>query len=93
MRGENILITSFEKLGELLSEWENRFSLIENSLPNSVSPPEPVQNVPEPEWSAKQRDAFLQLKSEVVGWRQKHAEMMVLLEKLTEIRGKSPDPF
>ena len=36
----------------------------------------------EPVWLIKQWDKVQQLQSEVQGWRQKHAEMMVALDKL-----------
>lgn len=43
--------------------------------------PVPVQLL-QPEWGKRQWDVVLQVKAEVVGWREKHAEMMLKLDKL-----------
>ena len=43
--------------------------------------PKEVLSYPEPEWNKNQWDFVLQIKAEVQGWRQKHAEMMLELDK------------
>ncbi len=45
---------------------------------------EETQQAPnlEPLWSSRQWDKVQQLQSEVMGWRQKHAEMMMELDKM-----------
>ena len=45
--------------------------------------------LPQPEWEANQWDAVTQLKSEVVGWRQKHDETLLELDKLRKPKRKS----
>lgn len=48
----------------------------------------------EPVWTRRQYDKVQQLQSEVEGWRQKHAEMMKTLDKLTPKKDeKSVEPF
>ncbi len=44
---------------------------------------------PEPLWTARQWDSVEQLKSEVTGWRKKHAEMLLKLDQLTKQKPKS----
>ena len=45
-------------------------------------PEEPIALPPEPEWTQKQGDTVQQLKSEVVGWRQKHALALLEIDSL-----------
>ncbi len=74
------MITTFQELGDILAEFENRISAIENALPNVHPGIKDVQT--EPQWVASQWDKVQQLHSEVQDWRQKHAEMMTELDKL-----------
>ncbi len=43
---------------------------------------------PEPAWQKSQWDKVQQLQSEVVGWRQKHSEMMLELDKMRKPKRK-----
>ena len=43
-----------------------------------------MKPLPQPQWVGSQWDALNQLKSEVQGWRQKHATMMTELDKLNK---------
>ena len=71
-----------EEILDILSEHEDRLGILE-SRPGTYSEP-PIEKMPEePEWTAKQRDMINQLKSEVTGWRKKHAETLLALDKLT----------
>ena len=48
----------------------------------------PDESLPEPEWTKKQWGYVQQIKSEVVGWRQKHAELQLAIDKLQPKRKK-----
>lgn len=49
-----------------------------------VEKPAPESQLPKPEWTGRQWDKVQQLQSEVEGWRQKHSETMLALDKLTK---------
>ncbi len=40
--------------------------------------------IEQPEWTRKQWDAIQQLRSEVAGWREKHAESLLAIDKLAQ---------
>ena len=48
-----------------------------NTTPEKIKQPET-----EPEWSLRQWDVVRQLQAEVRGWRQKHAEVLLAMDKL-----------
>ena len=52
-----------------------------NEFPEEVQP----ERIQEPKWTARQWDKVELLESEVVGWRQKHAEALKEIEKLQRI--------
>ena len=58
-------------------------------LPALELPEIEPQAVSEPiVWKSKEWDIVLQLKAEVVGWRQKHSELQLEVEKLIKILDK-----
>lgn len=77
-----------KEIGEILAEFESHISYLEMSQPNLSYVNEDIEeikkkldNVIQPEWTKKQWDIVQQLQAEVRGWRQKHAEMMLALDK------------
>ncbi len=48
-----------------------------------------VKPLPQPEWEVRQWDKVQQLQSEIIGWRPKHAEMMLKFDK----KRKEEQPF
>ena len=79
------MIHSFEELGEVLAEFENRISFLENS--QHFHEPKEEHSIseictPESEWSKNQRDTMNQLKAEVVHWRKQHSEVLLEIDKL-----------
>ncbi len=50
--------------------------------------------ISEPEWTKKQWDALTQLRSEVAGWREKHAEALLAIDKLNkQLKSSIGQPF
>ena len=47
--------------------------------------PQIVSEPLQPEWGKQQWDIVLQIKAEVVGWRQKHSELQLEVERLTKL--------
>ena len=75
-------------IGEILADMESRISLLENSQSNLSYIKEDidnltkrVDNIVQPQWTGKQWDKIQQLQSEVEGWRQKHAEALLAIDK------------
>jgi len=59
------MIKSFEELGEILAEFENRISLLENSMPNPQELDQP-EKPPEPQWTQEQWRYVQQLRGMVL---------------------------
>ena len=87
------MIKSWEELGEVLSEFESRLGVLElsdngalvHSLEERIKELEKtIEALKIPEWNRKQWDTVEQLQSEVRGWRQKHAELLLALDKRKE---------
>jgi len=103
MKEVDSLIKTFEELGDIVAELENRVALLEYSQPNLSYIKEDIEELKkeldsliQPAWSKKQWDKVQQLQSEVMGWRQKHSEALLAIDKLTKKANeglKSPDPF
>ena len=45
--------------------------------------------IPQPAWTGGQWDKVQQLQSEVQGWRQKHAETLLAIDKLVKAKKKA----
>jgi len=60
-----------------------------SDMPHIDVPKETKQPEPEGEWTRRQWDVIRQLEAEVRGWRQKHAEMMLKMDRL-EARNNEP---
>lgn len=71
-----------EEIQEMLAEFENRISYLENSLPFH-SDPEPTPVYKDTEWTNRQWDAVKQLKAQVIH----------LTTKVNELRAKKVSEY
>ena len=88
------MIKTFEELGDILAEFENRLSLIENSMPNVQTTtkdvqPEPVETVVRhinysSDVSIKQWKRIDAISGQLNYLTKKHAELMTELDKLNK---------
>ena len=79
---------TLEMIGEILADMESGISSLEMRQPNLSYIKEDIEelkkkldNLVQPEWTGKQWDIVEQILSEVRGWRQKHAETLLVADK------------
>jgi hypothetical protein len=75
-----------EEIQEILAEFENRISFLENCLSGSAMAPiekEEVKELPEKPWNKKQWDVIVQVRGEMLNLKRKFLD----LEKLVTSKG------
>ena len=79
---------TLEMIGEMIADLDDRVRLLELSQPNLSYIKEDIEELKkkldsliQPEWTMKQWGMIRQLQAEVRGWRQKHAETLLVVDK------------
>jgi len=81
-----------EEIREILANFEDRISFLENSLPNSAmmpmeDEPQEVTKIPEKPWTRRQWDRVEQLQGEMANLKRKFLELEKQIPKRTR-KGK-----
>lgn len=85
------MIKSIAEICEAIADLDDRMRLLEMSQPNLSDIEEGIEELKgklaslfQPEWLERQWDMVQQLQAEVRGWRQKHAEVLLVIDQFTK---------